>query len=95
MSKRKNNFKGDQFAASAKFSSKPLISMRFCGWRERPMQNRLEQLQNELRKLGPVVSFVVSFDLKINETIENKGWCAVEGLNLRPLPCQGNALPLS
>jgi len=23
------------------------------------------------------------------------GWCALQGLNLRPLPCEGNALPLS
>jgi hypothetical protein len=22
-------------------------------------------------------------------------WCAVQGSNLRPLPCEGNALPLS
>jgi hypothetical protein len=22
-------------------------------------------------------------------------WCALQGLNLRPLPCEGNALPLS
>ena len=24
-----------------------------------------------------------------------KKWCALQGLNLRPLPCEGNALPLS
>jgi hypothetical protein len=23
------------------------------------------------------------------------GWCALQGLNLRPLPCEGSALPLS
>jgi len=24
-----------------------------------------------------------------------KKWCALQGLNLRPLPCEGSALPLS
>ncbi len=26
---------------------------------------------------------------------EERGWCALQDLNLRPLPCEGNALPLS
>ena len=26
---------------------------------------------------------------------ENQEWWAMQGLNLRPLPCEGSALPLS
>ena len=59
------------------------------------MKNSFEQLQNELEKLGLVVSFVVSFNIKTAETIDNKGWCALQVSNLRPLQCEGNALPLS
>ena len=35
-----------------------------------------------LNFLESVVSFVVSFRLKTQETIENKGWCAIQGSNL-------------
>ncbi len=31
----------------------------------------------------------------INCVSSDKKWCAVQGSNLRPLPCEGSALPLS
>ena len=40
-----------------------------------------------------VVLLVFHFDL--NETLVNIEWCALQDLNLRPLPCEGSALPLS
>ena len=30
-----------------------------------------------------------------NPVFSGKKWCALQDLNLRPLPCEGNALPLS
>ena len=39
---------------------------------------------------GAGLSVVVSLGLS-----QNKEWCALQVSNLRPLPCEGNALPLS
>lgn len=57
----------------------------------RTIFERLERVN----KFEPVAGFIVGFALKIHKLIVNKGWCALQVSNLRPLPCEGNALPLS
>jgi hypothetical protein len=50
-------------------------------------QNPSETIENKGDKSLPVT---MGYDLS-----KPGEWCALQGLNLRPLPCEGNALPLS
>src|SRR6267154_5942057 len=55
-----------------------------------------------LRKSGPFrfhVMRALCSDIVVSRMTSGRSqarkWCALQGLNLRPLPCEGSALPLS
>jgi Nucleotidyl transferase len=52
--------------------------------------SRLYPLTTLIERASPFI-----FDFAFAASHYRKKWCAVQGLNLRPLACEANALPLS
>lgn len=62
------------------------------------VDQRIKSLHPWVRGFSSYVQALILHDLA-HRTLQvepiKKDWCAVEGSNLRPPPCQGGALPLS
>jgi len=57
-----------------------LLKWQFAAWGTETLENTGEK----------------SLSVTLSRGLAKVGeWCALQGLNLRPLPCEGNALPLS
>jgi hypothetical protein len=56
------------------------------------VQKKAKELQDYLKARGGG-SFQTGSALLATKA--KRKWCEMQGLNLRPLPCEGNALPLS
>jgi hypothetical protein len=79
-----------------------LLAVFFSELRNRtPISTRFLKIPQPMRKclvsgiIQPLPAYSTIREV-ITETLHDcEGWCALQGLNLRPLPCEGSALPLS
>jgi len=61
----------------------------------RKLNARLEKLYPRVKGLSHYVQLLIEADIRTGTATEQiKEWCAVEGSNLRPPPCQGAVLGL-